>query len=93
MIFEQLFWYNFLDNLVVLSSYWSITIKIEKREEREESNVSIRKKVVQKLYQNGCTNIISLFCMENVVYTSLLYYHEIERDTNEWCDKCHVNEC
>ena len=34
MIFEQLFWYNFWDNLVVLSSHWSKTMEREK-EERE----------------------------------------------------------
>ena len=34
VIFEQLFWYNFWDNLVVFSFYWLKTIEWEKERER-----------------------------------------------------------
>jgi len=52
---------NFDDNLVFLTSYWSKTMEREKGRERgKEHHVSMREKVVQKLSQNGCRNIISL---------------------------------
>ena len=41
MIFEQLFWYNFWDNLIILSSHWSKTMEREK-----EDYVNMRDKVV-----------------------------------------------
>jgi len=34
VLFEQLFWYNLWDNLVILSSYWSIIIEREKERGR-----------------------------------------------------------
>ncbi|RHN60454.1 hypothetical protein MtrunA17_Chr4g0025991 [Medicago truncatula] len=35
VIFEQLFWYNFWDNLIVFSSYWSKTLENNRERKRE----------------------------------------------------------
>ena len=57
MIFVQPFSDNFCDKFLFLSTYWPKTIYIERD---KKDNVSMREKVVQKLPQNGCTNIISV---------------------------------
>ena len=56
-IFVQQFNDNFYDNLFYLFFYWSKTIE---RKKIGTHDVSMREKVVQKLLQNSCTNIIYL---------------------------------
>ena len=81
VIFEQLFWYNFSDNLVVLSFHWSKQIEREKRRERIEDNVSMREKIVQKLYKNSCTNIISVY-RYIIKWTFLITHYSVKFKSN-----------
>jgi len=50
---------NFDDNLFFLSFYLSKQLREKKEERGKEHHVCMRKKIIQKLSQNNCTNIIS----------------------------------